>query len=44
MDLSKEQIQKISSSISLTDIKTYISNHIKEFNEYLENENKGFQY
>ena len=35
MELSKTQIEIISSSILISDIKSYINSHLKEYEEYL---------
>lgn len=43
MNLSTEQINFLSTSILLSDIKTYINSHTQEFNEFLENEKNKSQ-
>ena len=35
MELTEKQIEIISSSILISDIKSYINSHLEEFNEYL---------
>jgi len=40
MDLTQEQIYRISYSIDIEDINSYIKNNIEEFKTYLNNENK----
>ena len=35
MELSQKQIEIISSSILISDIKSYINSHLEEYQEYL---------
>lgn len=42
MDLTQEQINKISSIISISDIKEYINTHLKEYEELLKRDTAGF--
>jgi hypothetical protein len=37
MELTKEQIRQLSSIIQLSDVKEYINNHLKEYEEFLKN-------
>lgn len=38
MELTEEQINLISSSILLSDIKDYINSHLTEYNEFIKKE------
>ncbi len=45
VQLTTQQINQIASSILLTDVKAYIDNHKKEFEQFLQEEqNKSTQY
>lgn len=40
MELTEKQILKISSAITISEIKSYINSHIEEYKKFLKNYNK----